>query len=58
MIEVRIILKSGAEIQVECSDWKIQKHWISGKLIDYEFTDCKPRLPYLELEEVAAIIRQ
>ena len=58
-IKMTIILKSGKEINVKCSEFTWEMNKSTGNIVSYEIKDIRGPIPkYLDMKEIAAIIRQ
>jgi hypothetical protein len=56
MQKLRIILKSGAVIDVKAEKWEIGKNVRDNSIERFGAESVTPHLPYLNLSEIAAIL--
>lgn len=53
---VRIIFKSGVELDLKCSEFKSTRSNVTGELTALEWEDVEPGIHSIALKEVAAVV--
>lgn len=56
MQTLEIVLKSGATLKVKAENWSITKNTELNTIAEFKADSIEPRLPYLCLAEIAAIV--
>lgn len=56
-VTIIIVFKSGAKVQVRCSDWKLTKNQ-AEKITSLTLTGPAPRNLFIALDEIAAIFEE